>query len=124
MNQPVIDYLGSLGLLQTVNAEPAAEAVYAATRDIFLSADAGGDEPRPVICVLGAPGSGKSTHCGRLAKEFGCVHLSAGQALKAAAKGSGPDSDKIREWCRRLRDIRLLLSAAAYTAQCKNGHHP
>ena len=50
-----------------------------------------------MICVLGAPGSGKSTHCGRLAKEFGCVHLSAGQALKAAAKGSGPDSDKIRE---------------------------
>ena len=35
-------------------------------------------------CVLGGPGVGKGTVCERLVKDFGYVHLSAGDVLRAA----------------------------------------
>jgi len=43
-----------------------------------------------VVFVLGAPGSGKGTQCDKIVKEFGFVHLSAGDLLRAeqAAPGS------------------------------------
>jgi len=40
--------------------------------------------PRPrVAFVLGGPGAGKGTTCSMLVEEFGCVHLSAGDLLRA-----------------------------------------
>eukprot|EP01052_Picozoa_sp_SAG31_P087357 SAG31_NODE_48412_length_190_cov_18.978022_1_plen_48_part_01 len=37
-----------------------------------------------VMCaVLGGPGCGKGTNCSRLKEEFGLVHLSAGDLLRA-----------------------------------------
>jgi len=44
----------------------------------------------PVIFVLGGPGSGKGTNCERLVKEFGFVHISAGDLLREETKK--PDS--------------------------------
>eukprot|EP00756_Hemistasia_phaeocysticola_P065785 Hpha_TRINITY_DN8789_c0_g1::TRINITY_DN8789_c0_g1_i1::g.45299::m.45299/K13800/CMPK1, UMPK; UMP-CMP kinase len=35
-----------------------------------------------VVFVLGGPGSGKGTQCARLVREYGCVHLSAGDLLR------------------------------------------
>lgn len=35
-----------------------------------------------VIFVLGGPGAGKGTQCTKLSKEFGFVHLSAGDLLR------------------------------------------
>ncbi|PSN55220.1 UMP-CMP kinase [Blattella germanica] len=35
-----------------------------------------------IVFVLGAPGSGKGTQCGKIAKEFNFVHLSAGDLLR------------------------------------------
>jgi len=50
----------------------------------------GGDMAIPtshgVVFVLGPPGSGKGTQCERIQKEFGFVHLSAGDLLRAEQK--------------------------------------
>jgi len=43
-----------------------------------------------VIFVLGGPGAGKGTQCERLVKDYGFVHLSAGDLLRA--ERSRPDS--------------------------------
>ncbi|GAA5979079.1 hypothetical protein JCM11641_004966 [Rhodosporidiobolus odoratus] len=43
-----------------------------------------------VIFVLGGPGAGKGTQCARLVKDYGFVHLSAGDLLRA--EQSRPDS--------------------------------
>lgn len=43
-----------------------------------------------VIFVLGGPGAGKGTVCQRIVDEYGCVHLSAGDLLRAERK-SGSD---------------------------------
>lgn len=40
-------------------------------------------EKKPVVIfVLGGPGSGKGTQCSNLVREFGFVHLSAGELLR------------------------------------------
>jgi len=44
-----------------------------------------------VIFVLGGPGSGKGTQCAKLAKDFGFLHLSAGDLLRDEQKRSGSD---------------------------------
>ena len=43
------------------------------------------DKPR-IIFVLGAPGSGKSTQCAKIVKEFGLTHISAGEVLREECK--------------------------------------
>jgi len=43
---------------------------------------AASDQPN-VVFVLGGPGAGKGTQCAKLAKEFGFLHVSAGDLLRA-----------------------------------------
>lgn len=47
--------------------------------------EVGKDRPT-VVFVLGGPGSGKGTQCGLLVERFNCVHLSAGDLLRAEQK--------------------------------------
>ncbi|KAI8890690.1 UMP-CMP kinase [Backusella circina FSU 941] len=42
-----------------------------------------------VVFVLGGPGSGKGTNCEKLTKDYGFVHLSAGDLLRAEQKREG-----------------------------------
>jgi adenylate kinase len=63
-----------------VDATATVEEVYAETRSHFLP---------QVVFVLGGPGSGKGTQCARIKEEFGYVHLSMGDLLRAeVASGS------------------------------------
>ena len=39
----------------------------------------------PKIIICGAPASGKGTQCEKIKLEYGCVHLSTGDILRAAA---------------------------------------
>ena len=55
------------------------------------SSFAGGslDQKKKVIFILGGPGAGKGTQCDKISREFGIVHLSAGDLLrKERASGS------------------------------------
>lgn len=45
--------------------------------------------------VLGGPGSGKGTNCGKLVNEHGFVHLSAGDLLRAERDSGSPNGDLI-----------------------------
>ncbi|KAL3701058.1 hypothetical protein R1sor_019080 [Riccia sorocarpa] len=45
---------------------------------------------RTVVFVLGGPGCGKGTQCERIVKEFGFVHLSAGDLLRLEVKKASP----------------------------------
>ena len=39
-----------------------------------------------VVFVLGGPGSGKGTQCANLVREYGFVHLSAGDLLRGPCR--------------------------------------
>ena len=51
---------------------------------------------RAVLCILGGPGSGKSSQAALLAESLGGVHLSIGVALKAEAASSSDNSEEIQ----------------------------
>ena len=42
-----------------------------------------------VVFVLGGPGAGKGTQCAKIVEQFGFVHLSAGDLLRAERKSPG-----------------------------------
>jgi hypothetical protein len=44
---------------------------------------------RQVICVLGGPGSGKSTLCTRAAAQLGLLHISTGRLLRSVVQRGG-----------------------------------
>jgi len=44
----------------------------------------------PKIIISGAPASGKGTQCSNIVKNFGCVHLSTGDMLRAAVAAATP----------------------------------
>ena len=51
-----------------------------------------------VLFVLGGPGAGKGTQCARLVADYGFVHLSAGDLLRAERAAGGPTADMINEY--------------------------
>jgi adenylate kinase family enzyme len=75
------------------------------------------------ICVLGGPGSGKSSLCSKLAQEFGLAHLSLGEILRRhAATVGGAEASEISDAMRtgKLAAPELvtrLLSTAAVEAR-------
>lgn len=50
------------------------------------------------IIIAGAPASGKGTQCSMITNEFGCVHLSTGDILRAAVKEGTPLGIKAKEF--------------------------
>jgi len=50
-----------------------------------------------VVFVLGAPGSGKGTQCQNIVDDYGYVHLSAGDLLRAERKVSGSEYGELIE---------------------------
>jgi len=57
------------------------------------------DEDKPiVVIVLGGPGSGKGTQCSNIQKEFGFVHLSAGELLRKEMDSKSDVSNLIKSY--------------------------
>lgn len=50
-----------------------------------------------VVFVLGGPGSGKGTQSSRLVEEFGAVHLSAGDLLRAHMRSGSPEGKMVAD---------------------------
>eukprot|EP00752_Nemacystus_decipiens_P001868 g1799.t1 len=64
----------------------------------------------PVVFVLGGPGSGKGTQCERLAKEYGYVHLSAGELLREERASGSTDGQLIDDYIREGRIVPVAIS--------------
>ena len=63
-----------------------------------------------VIFVLGGPGSGKGTQCGRLVDEFGLTHLSVGELLREARTSGSSDGKLIDEYIKEGKIVPVALS--------------
>lgn len=80
-----------------------------------------------VIFVLGGPGAGKGTQCARLVKDYGFVHLSAGDLLRAEQQREGSEygamiADYIKEGKIVPMEVTVaLLSNAIAEALSKAG---
>jgi len=58
-----------------------------------------------VIYVLGGPGAGKGTQCGRLVEDFGFCHLSAGDLLRTEQQREGSQYGELIRTCIREGNI-------------------
>ena len=66
---------------------------------LALRAEAGGKGGKPqVVFVLGGPGAGKGTQCANIVREFGWVHLSAGDLLRAERETGSENAAMINRW--------------------------
>ncbi|KAL3159798.1 UMP-CMP kinase 3 [Trebouxia sp. C0009 RCD-2024] len=80
---------------------------------------------RSIVFVLGGPGSGKGTQCARLVEEFGIVHLSAGDLLRAHMKSGSQEGNMVAQMIKDGQivpshvTISLLQKAMADSAQDK-----
>ena len=50
-----------------------------------------------ILFVLGGPGAGKGTQCAKIVENFGYVHLSAGDLLRAERKAPGSQFGELIE---------------------------
>jgi len=70
--------------------------MYAQFRARLLSRESSMGLPN-IVFVLGGPGAGKGTQCMNIVKEFGYVHLSAGDLLRAERKKPGSATGELIE---------------------------
>eukprot|EP00930_Biecheleria_cincta_P053304 TRINITY_DN3872_c0_g3_i1.p1 TRINITY_DN3872_c0_g3~~TRINITY_DN3872_c0_g3_i1.p1 ORF type:complete len:1558 (+),score=276.45 TRINITY_DN3872_c0_g3_i1:65-4738(+) len=87
-SMPVVEEFQTAGHLRKVDAEKDEEEVWQAIRGLF------GPE---IIFVLGGPCSGKSTHCRRIASQYGYRHLSVEDLLQSESQRSSSDGEIIKE---------------------------
>ncbi len=80
-----------------------------------------------VVFVLGGPGAGKGTQCARLVEDYGFVHLSAGDLLRAEQQREGSQyGAMIAEYIKEGKIVPMevtvaLLSNAIADALAKQG---
>ncbi|KAK6172018.1 hypothetical protein SNE40_018420 [Patella caerulea] len=66
-----------------------------------------------VMFVLGGPGAGKGTQCQKIEQEFGYVHLSAGDLLRAERKRDESEyKDEIEEHIRKGSIVPVEITCA------------
>jgi adenylate kinase len=97
--EPLVALYAARGLVRTVDANRAPSDVLASVRRSF--------SPR-VAFFLGGPGSGKGTHCARVAAEFGYTHLSTGDLLRAEVERGTPDGAAVAAL---LADAKIVPAA-------------
>ena len=67
------------------------------TSDVLPVRPEADDDGRVFVCVLGGPGSGKTSQCHTAAAKLGYTHLCVGQLLKQERESGTSDSDEIAE---------------------------
>ena len=101
-SMPVVEWFGSRGMLRTVSSVQTVEEVWAATKRVFDALELGKKRPVPrpqVVFVLGGPGAGKGTQCANIVREYGWVHLSAGDLLRAERESGSENAAMINRCC-------------------------
>jgi len=74
-----------------------------------------GDKPN-VVFVLGGPGSGKGTQCANIVKNYGFVHLSAGDLLRGEVKSGSPNGQMIAELIKQGKIVPAEVTVALLKA--------
>mmetsp|Transcript_43699 Transcript_43699/g.71324 ORF Transcript_43699/g.71324 Transcript_43699/m.71324 type:complete len:739 (+) Transcript_43699:105-2321(+) len=69
-----------------------------------------------VIFVLGGPGSGKGTQCANLVRDYGFVHLSAGDLLREERQRGGPNAELIENYIREGKIVPVEITVGLIKA--------
>ncbi|KAJ8038416.1 Adenylate kinase isoenzyme 5 [Holothuria leucospilota] len=98
----VVEHFTEKNKLKKVSAESSPEEIYAEVKKVFeefnivkpvLDSRPAELKDKKIIFVVGGPGSGKGTQCGKISDRYGYTHLSSGDLLRAEVE-SGSDRGK------------------------------
>jgi len=81
-----------------------------------------GAKPK-VLFVLGGPGAGKGTQCNNLVKNYGYVHLSAGDLLRAERNSGSADGDMINECIKNGEIVAAAVTVRLLEKAMLNNTH-
>lgn len=73
-----------------------------------------------VIFVLGGPGAGKGTQCAKIVTEFGYVHISAGDCLRAERNSGSPDAKLINQYISDGKIVPVEITVKLLNKAMKN----
>ncbi len=71
--------------------------------------DASASKPS-VFFILGGPGAGKGTQCANLVEEFGLIHLSAGDLLRAERNSGSADAELINNYIKEGKIVPVEIT--------------
>jgi len=71
---------------------------------------AGASKNAQVVFVLGGPGAGKGTQCGKIVDRFGFVHLSAGDLLRAERKRESKHAQLINTYIQEGKIVPVEIT--------------
>ncbi|XP_066935736.1 uncharacterized protein [Clytia hemisphaerica] len=78
-------------------------------------------QEKPIVFVLGGPGSGKGTQCAKIVEKYGFLHLSAGDLLRAEVKKGSEIGAKIDQAIKEgqlvPQDVTICLLKEAMVAK-------
>ncbi|EFJ39051.1 hypothetical protein VOLCADRAFT_108787, partial [Volvox carteri f. nagariensis] len=118
---PVKDHYLAQGKCHVISAVPSPEEVYGKVKAVLTSLHAPEKFALPpvhgslpddaqIIFVLGGPGSGKGTQCAQILEEYECVHLSAGDLLRAEVKSGSVVGRKCEELMREGKLVPFAVT--------------
>ncbi|KAI9190439.1 hypothetical protein H9P43_001873 [Blastocladiella emersonii ATCC 22665] len=134
-SMPVVDHYRAQGKVIEISSVHALDVVYAIIRGSVIARFPDWAPPsalapvlagRPLIFILGGPGSGKQVNCEHLRELYTLTHLSVGDLLRAEVARGGPTADALQE-CMRTGKIvpmetTLALVRAAIEASPKGSN--
>ena len=103
---PVIETFEKQNKLIKVDSIGSIEDIYSNIRPLFVPFV----QKPSVVFVLGGPGAGKGTQCQNLVNEFGCVHLSAGDLLRAERNSGSADAELINNYIKEGKIVPVEIT--------------
>jgi len=103
---PIVEIFEGQQKLAKVSSMGSVDEIYANVRRHFVPFV---QKPN-VVFVLGGPGAGKGTQCSNLVKDFGVVHLSAGDLLRAERNSGSADAELINNYIKEGKIVPVEIT--------------
>merc|ERR1712154_741 len=105
---PIVDIFEGQQKLAKVSSMGSVDDIYGNVRKHFVPFV---QKPN-VVFVLGGPGAGKGTQCANLVKDFGVVHLSAGDLLRAERNSGSDDAELINNYIKEGKIVPVEITVS------------
>merc|ERR1712154_455074 len=103
---PIVDIFEGQRKLAKVSSMGSVDDIYGNVRKHFVPFV---QKPN-VVFVLGGPGAGKGTQCANLVRDFGVVHLSAGDLLRAERNSGSKDAELINNYIKEGKIVPVEIT--------------